>query len=49
MDQCPVDSQTRKARCVGEEVTHEDLGHSDGLTVELDLHRLVDSVNQDGR
>ena len=40
MDQCPVDSQTRKARCVGEEVTHEDLGHSDGLTVEIDLHRL---------
>ena len=33
MDQCSDDSQTRKARSVGEELT-------DGLTVELDLHRL---------
>ena len=44
MDHCPADSQTRKARCVGEELTHADVTHeeglTDGLTVELDLHRL---------
>ena len=41
MDHCPDDSQDRsKARCVDRRVTHADGTHVDGLTVELDLHRL---------